>query len=785
MNILKGLKNPSSSLEDKIPKSVQKSVPVSRIWQDGIFQSGSYFTKTFVIDDINYEAATKEEQLKYFRGYCDLLNAIGTDCHCKITMNNHVIDENLLMGFVEIPYSGDGMNQYRKEFNDMLMDKVAMTDGIIPERYITVSVIKQNVDEARRYFAKFREDMFRHLHRIGSNIEELSAWDRLEILHDFYRPDEIGGFQFDMQEDMKRGHSFKDSICPNSLEFHRDYFQMGNKFGRVLYLQKFANRLSDKFVSEIMGGINRNMMLSIDFDTLHTDKAIDLIERKMLGVESSIATYKRKQMSNDNYGAYVPYDLSLNREEALEYLKDINEDDERMMLCTISMVHIANSKEQLDLDTDSIITTARTRLCQVAPLPFEYQQMTGLNTVLPYGLCDINAVRTLTTKNVGVLMPFKTKEFYDKGGLYFGQNALSHNLITIDLEKRVINSNIMVMGMTGGGKSFKMKEIITQVAMSSNDQIAVIDPENEYQGLIRQLGGASVPIGSSSKAHINPMEMDKHYGDDDDPIQTKSELILSIFEQISGENVLDGGDKSIIDRCVKETYMDYIRNGYQGEPPTLLDLYRRLVVMGKTEAKAKELALNLELYTKGSMNMFAYKSNVDLSNRIINFETSRLGEQQKIIGTLIILDNVLNRVMENRGSGRRIWVFFDELHLLLRAPYTATFLSKLWVRIRKNGGMCVGSIQSLAQCRNDTSETMINNSAFVIMLAQSKDDLYELTDKYHLSEMQQKYLDNSVAGQGLLKVGNDIVPFIDQFPTNTALYRLMSTKPREFAGGVF
>ena len=467
------------------------------------------------------------------------------------------------------------------------------------------------------------------------------------------------------------------------------------------------------------------------------------------------------------------YDLEQQRKESKEFLDDLTTRDQRMMFAVLTMVHTADSKEQLDSDTEALLTTARKHLCQFAVL--KYQQMDGLNTVLPFGVRKIDALRTLTTESLAVFIPFRVQEIYHENGVYYGQNVISKNMIIAN-RRHLLNGNSFILGVSGAGKSFTAKEEMTNIILTDpNADIIIIDPEREYSPLVKAMQGEVIHISATSENHINAMDMNSDYGDGANPVILKSEFILSLCEQLIGGASLGAKQKSIIDRCTASVYRHYQQGNYQGVPPTLQDFREEL--LKQDEPEAKEIALAIELFTDGSLNTFAKHTNVDTHSRLICYDILDLGKQLQPIGMLVVLDSILNRITQNRAKGRNTFIFIDEIYLLFQHEYSANFLFTLWKRVRKYGAYCTGITQNVDDLlQSHTARTMLANSEFIIMLNQASTDRLELAKLLNISDLQLSYITNVGAGQGLLKVGSSLVPFVNKFPRNTELYKLMTTK---------
>ena len=758
-----------------VPKGVQDVIPINAIYDDGIFKVGKdKFSKSFKFTDINYAVASREDKEAMFLEYSELLNSFDSGATTKITINNRRLNRLDFEETILLPLKGDELDVYRDEYNKMLLEKATGANAIVQDKYITISVSKKNIEEARSYFARVGADLIAHFGRLGSKCTELETDERLRVFHDFYRVGEESSFHFDIRETRRKGHDFKDYICPDSMEFEKDYLKIGDRYARVLFLREYASFIKDDMVAELTD-LNRNLMMSIDVIPVPTDEAVREAESRLLGVETNISNWQRKQNQNNNFSAAVPYDMEQQRKEMKEFLDDLTTRDQRMMFAVITFVHTADSKAQLDQDTEALLTTARKHLCQFGVLKF--QQLDGLNSVMPFGIRKIDTFRTLTTESLAVFIPFRVQDIYHENGIYYGQNVISKNIIIAD-RRLLLNGNAFILGVSGGGKSFAAKgEIINQILASEADVI-IIDPEREYSALVKELGGEIINISATSKSHINAMDMNKEYGDGANPVILKSEFIMSLCEQLIGGENLGAKQKSIIDRCTASVYRAYQQSGYTGTVPTLRDFREEL--LRQDEPEAREIALAIELFTNGSLNTFAKPTNVDTDNRLICYDILDLGKQLMPIGMLVVLDSILNRITQNRAKGKNTYIFIDEIYLLFRHEYSANFLFTLWKRVRKYGAYATGITQNVDDLlQSHTARTMLANSEFIIMLSQASTDRMRLAELLNISDRQMSYITDVEAGHGLIKVGSSLVPFANKFPKNTKLYKLMTTKPGE------
>ncbi len=758
-----------------IPKGVQDVIPIKKIWKDGVFLVGkNKYSKSFKFSDINYIVASEEDKEEMFLDYMQILNSFECEMLVKISILNSKMNEQNIENNIKIGSEKDKLDRLRSEYNRIIDEGAKTSNGIVQEKYITITIKKKNLEEARTAFRRISVELNKHFKKLNSVCIELNSNERLKILHNFYRIGEENNFNFDMIDNMQKGHSFKDYICPDSFEFKKDYFKMGNKFGRVIFLKEYASFIKDSMISELTD-ISKNLTLTIDISPVATDVAIKDAERILLGVETNKANYIRKQSENNNFLASVPFDMEQQEQEAREFLNDLMTRDQRMFLGLITAVFIADTEKELENTTEAILTTARKNLCQFGIL--RYQQLDGLNTTLPIGIETIETLRTLTTESLAVFMPFKVQEVQHSKGIYYGQNAISKNMILLD-RKQLLNGNSFILGVSGSGKSFTAKQEISSIMLKEKDaDIIIIDPENEFAGLVKELGGELVEISSTSKNHINAMDMNKFYGDNANPIILKSEFVLSLCEQLMGKP-LEPQQRSIIDRCTANVYKEYQDRDYEGELPTLKDFREEL--LKQKEKEAKDVALAIELFSNGSLNTFAKQTNVCINNRLVCYNILELKKQLQPIAMLVILDSIFNRITANRKKGRSTYMYIDEIYLLFQFEYSANFLFTLWKRARKYGASCIGITQNVEDLlRNDLARTMLANSELIIMLNQASTDREELAKLLNISEQQLSFITNVDAGHGLLKIGNSLIPFINKFPKDTELYKLMTTKLNE------
>lgn len=736
-------------------------------------------SKTWSFADINYAVASDDDQLDMFMSYSSLLNSLPTDAAAKITINNKRINKEDFTQRVLLSEQGDGLDHYRQSYNEVQLNRaVSGRNQITQEKYITLSVPNKNIDEARAYFRRAGNDIDASLTKLSSKVSEISGHERLRILHDFYRQDNDTFYYFDLKESMQRGHDFKDMICPDSLEFKGDHFRMGDRYGRVLFIKDFATYIKDSMIGELCD-LPRNLMLSIDIIPIATDKAIAEVTKRLMAVEGDITRWQRRQNNTNNFSAVIPYEMEQMREEVKELLDDLTKRDQRLMFTLLSIVHTAPSWAELQTDTESLQAIGRKYMCNVATL--KYQQEDALNTALPFGLRRIDALRTLTTESTAAMVPFTVQEIQHKGGIAYGINAISRNMIMCN-RKELQNPGGFIFGVSGSGKGMTAKQEIIPVRLSrdirqsSGDRQVIIDPDGEYGPLVEALGGTVVKLGPNTGNYVSAFDAIKSYAGDNIVI-AKSEFALSLCEQVNNGQI-SPRQKSIIDRCVANIFRPYLRG--KSEAPTLRDFWTNLKEQKETEAH--DLALSMELYADGSLDMFAQQTNVDLDNPFICFDLRNLGANLKTVGMVVVIEAVQNIVNRGYDEGQYTWIWLDELDKMMEHPYSAAFLAEAYRRYRKRRGIPTGITQNPETClKSEVFRTMLGNSEFIIMLNQAAADRVVLADLLHISSTQLSFITNAEVGQGLMRVGGSIIPFSNSFPTNNALYKLMSTKPSDFA----
>ena len=765
---------------DRKEKSAQDSIPYERMWPDGICRvAGSHYTKTIQFQDINYQLSQNEDKTAIFEGWCDFLNYFDSSIQFQLSFLNLAASEETFARAINIPLQGDDFDSIRVEYMTMLQNQLAKgNNGLIKTKYLTFGIDADSLKAAKPRLERIETDILNNFKRLGVAAETLDGKARLAQLHGIFHMDEQVPFRFEWEWLAPSGLSTKDFIAPSSFEFRTGkQFRMGKKYGAVSFLQILAPELNDRMLADFLD-MESSLIVSLHIQSVDQIKAIKTVKRKITDLDKSKIEEQKKAVRAGYDMDIIPSDLATYGAEAKKLLQDLQSRNERMFLVTFLVLNTADNPRQLDNNVFQASSIAQKYNCQLTRLDF--QQEEGLMSALPLGLNQIEIQRGLTTSSTAIFVPFTTQELFQNGkeALYYGINALSNNLIMVD-RKLLKNPNGLILGTPGSGKSFSAKREIANCFLLTNDDIIICDPEAEYAPLVERLHGQVIKISPTSTNYINPMDLNLDYSDDESPLSLKSDFILSLCELIvGGKEGLQPVQKTIIDRCVRLVYQTYLNDPRPENMPILEDLYNLL--RAQDEKEAQYIATALEIYVTGSLNVFNHQSNVDINNRIVCYDIKELGKQLKKIGMLVVQDQVWNRVTINRAAHKSTRYYIDEMHLLLKEEQTAAYTVEIWKRFRKWGGIPTGITQNVKDLLSSREvENIFENSDFVYMLNQAGGDRQILAKQLGISPHQLSYVTHSSEGEGLLFYGSTILPFVDHFPKNTELYRIMTTKPQE------
>lgn len=752
------------------------------MFPDGICRvTDHYYSKTIQFQDINYQLNQNEDKTAIFDGWCDFLNYFDSSVNFQLSFVNLAANKESYMDSIAIPLQEDAFNALREEYTSMLQNQLARgNNGLIKTKYITFGIESATLKDAKPRLERVETDILNNFKRLGVSAETLNGHDRLRLMHDMLHIDEQKPFLFSWDWLAPSGLSVKDFIAPDSFEFATgESFSIGGKRCHACFLQILAPELSDRILSDFLD-MESSIIVTMHIQSVDQVKAIKTIKRKITDLDKMKIEEQKKAVRSGYDMDIIPSDLATYGSEAKKLLQDLQSRNERMFLLTFLVINTADTKPQLRINWLQASSIAQKYNCALTKLDFRQEE--GMMSSLPLGLNQIEIQRGLTTSSVAIFVPFTTQELFQTGkeALYCGINALSNNLIMVD-RKLLKNPNGLILGTPGSGKSFSAKREIANVFLVTNDDIIICDPEAEYGLLVEHLGGQVIKISPTSTDYINPMDLNLNYSEDENPLSLKSDFVLSLCELIvGGKEGLQPVEKTIIDRCVRLIYRNYLNDPRPENMPILQDLYDEL--RRQDEKEANYLATALEIYVTGSLNVFNHRTNVDIKSRVVAYDIKELGKQLKKIGMLIVQDQVWNRVTVNREAHKSTRYYIDEMHLLLREEQTAAYTVEIWKRFRKWGGVPTGITQNVKDLLSTREvENIFENSDYIYMLNQAAGDRQILSKQLNISTHQLSYVTHSGEGEGLLFYGNIILPFTDHFPRDTELYRIMTTKPQEVA----
>lgn len=755
----------------KIPKTSQQTLPWEEIYSNGIIKvREDLYCVICSFTNINYKLKKDEEQKTLFKRYCDVLNSLDPNLKFQLYLSNRNIDENEILN--QLKPKSDKYEDIKEDYEKVIEHFVHESYDKTAERgnYFVLGLKSKDTKHVASILDKAVRDAATQFKILNSDVERLKTDDMLELLFNFYNFKEGEENDFILPKDIfSRGVSIKDYLAPSSFKFRSTYTEMGTAYSRSLYVRDLPNSLSDSFISDLLDNAF-TISVSIHIEPTDPGDAVKFINRKITGMERNKFDYNKKNARQGT--SYIPHELRTALKEAERLLNNLTEKNKKMFMVGIYINIFAETLEDLEDRTKTIQRVCRKHLVLLDVL--SHQQEDGLATVLPLCNNKVGIKRTLLTDSTAILIPFSSQYLFQKGGFMYGINQVSNSLVVID-RRQLKNSSGFILGTPGSGKSLKGKCEIVDVLLNTDDDVICIDPENEYLTLCENFSGEHINISSTSNNYINPMDLSEDYADDDgDPVQLKSEFILSICETLIGK--LSSQEKTIVDRCVIKSYRKFVDSGYNQEYiPTLVDFYN--ILKEQPEPEANSIALGLELYIEGSLNTFSHKSNITLKNRFTVFSTKDLGKQLKKLGILITLDCVWNRVCHNRANGKRTWIYTDEFYLLFDSEYSSNFYFELYKRARKWGGIPTGITQNISDLlKSDTARTMLSNSEFIILMNQAPVDRIELQNILQVGENQMNYVKDAKQGSGLILCEGNVIPFSHDYPKENKIYKMITTK---------
>ena len=763
-----------------VPRTAQESIPFERMFPDGICRVGAdYYTKTIQFQDINYQLAQQEDKTEIFEEWCAFLNFFDSSVHFELSFMNMATDAESFERSIAIPHRKDDFNGVRDEYSSMLFHQMeAGNNGLTKTKYLTFGIHADSMKTAKPRLIHIEMDLLNNFKRFGVSAHTLNGTERLELMHRQFHMGDNEKFMFDWNWLVDSGLSVKDFIAPSSFEFKNGrVFRMGNMYGCMSFLAITASDISDRMLADFLS-MESTQIVTMHLQSVDQNEAIKTIKHTITELDRSKIEEQKKAVRSGYDMDIIPSDLAPYGKDAKALLKELQSQNERMFLLTFLIMNTGRTEQELENNVFQASSIAQKHNCNLTRL--DYQQEQGLMSSLPLASNLIEIQRGMTTSSTAIFVPFTTQELFQagEGSLYYGLNALSNNLIMVD-RKKLKNPNGLILGTPGSGKSFAAKREIANAFLVTDDDVIISDPESEYSPLVERFGGQVIKISPTSTQYINPMDINMNYSDDDNPIALKADFILSLCELIvGGKEGLLPVEKTVIDRCIHQIYQKYFENPTPDNMPLLEDLYNAL--LKQDEAEARHVATALEIYVSGSLNVFNHRTNVDITNRLVCYDIKDLGKQLKKIGMLVVQDQVWGRVTENRSQGKSTRYYMDEMHLLLREEQTAAYTVEIWKRFRKWGGIPTGITQNVKDMlASKEVENIFENSDFIYMLNQAVGDRSILAKQLNISPHQLSYVTHSGEGEGLLFYGNVILPFVDRFPKDLELYKIMTTRLSE------
>lgn len=767
-----------------VPRTAQQSIPFQRMFEDGTCRVRSgYYTRTIQFQDINYQLAQQEDKTAIFEEWCSFLNFFDSSIRFELSFMDLSTDTESFERSICIPFQRDGFDDVRAEYSQMLRQQLAKgNNGLTKTKFLTFGIQGDSMRQVKPRLEHIQNDLLNNFHRLGVLAQPLNGAQRLKLMHDMFHMDGPSRFCFDWKDLAPSGLTVKDAIAPTAFAFKTSRtFQMGGIFGAVSFLSITASDLSDQLLKDLLD-MDSSQIATMHIQSVDQNKAIKTVKRTITELDRSKIEEQKKAIRAGYDMDILPSDLATYGRDAKALLKELQSQNERMFLVTFLVLNTGRTEQELENNVFQASSIAQKHNCSLCRL--DYQQEQGLMSSLPLADNQIEIQRGLTTSSTAIFIPFTTQELYQSGkeSLYYGLNSLSQNLIMVD-RKKLKNPNGLILGTPGSGKSFSAKREITNAFLVTEDDIIICDPEAEYAPLVQRLKGQVIKISPNSTQFINPMDINSNYSEEENPLALKADFILSLCELVvGGKEGLLPVEKTVIDRCVHLIYRRYFADPRPENMPLLEDLYEAL--LQQEEKEAHHVATALEIYVKGSLNLFNHRTNVDVNNRIVCYDIKELGKQMKKIGMLVVQDQVWGRVTANRSAGRSTRYYVDEFHLLLKEEQTAAYSVEIWKRFRKWGGIPTGLTQNVKDLLSSREvENIFENSDFVYMLNQAAGDRQILAKQLNISPHQLSYVTHSGEGEGLLFFGNVILPFVDRFPQELELYRIMTTKLGEVSEG--
>lgn len=781
----------------KVPLCIQDTIPIYRIAENGIFELESptnkdggkkklhQFDKMYLFEDINFSTQDEEEKEETGKRFETLLRSMNVSY--KIIVSNHYADNGKLREEILQKAVSKEREPLAREYHQMIEDRLQEgRGGLLQSKYFIVTCRKPDYESAKNYFNTIEFSIQQLFHRLGSCLIPLDATERLRALHSYYRMGDEASFSFDWNEYLHLKRDWRNDIINTSLREYPEYLEMeSGNCACVMFIRKYPNGLTDQFLNELTN-MNFPLIYTMDVEPLDNDVAYQMVMKKYMSNERSINREQELKNENGDYSTNINYERRKQQRDTEEMLDRISSFDERLLYVGITIVIKASSREKLEERTEKVRIIGKTHNMDI--VLHSHRQLDALNTSLPTGARFVNTMRTITSEELSIFIPFNVQEIHDDLGYCYGFNKVSKNLI-IGNRKLLKNGNGMVFGVPGSGKSYNEKSEMGQVLCFSKDDIIVVDPMGEYKGIAAAWGGQYINLTQSAENvfYVNPFHVPDEVPDIDRFVAEKAEFAYAICEQAQKPAPLTSRHIAVIDKAVSSMYEEYFRKRKdkrrrknRPESPTIPVMRNRIMELYGDNEAAKEIVEQLEVFADGTLDIFAREQSISDENRFTVYGFSELGKRMRAMAMLVMIESITAKIKYNQSDGVATWVYVDEMHELWGEEYSLHALEKMWREVRKRGGICTGMSQNLIDAkRNRSTKTMVSNSEFMLLLDQGTMDKEAVEDLFDISSEQLACVNGAEPGTGLIRFGDKIVPFDNTMEKDSSLYRLFNTNFHE------
>ena len=781
----------------KVPLCIQDTIPIYRIAENGIFELESptnkdggkkklhQFDKMYLFEDINFSTQDEEEKEETGKRFETLLRSMNVSY--KIIVSNHYADNGKLREEILQKAVSKEREPLAREYHQMIEDRLQEgRGGLLQSKYFIVTCRKPDYESAKNYFNTIEFSIQQLFHRLGSCLIPLDATERLRALHSYYRMGDEASFSFDWNEYLHLKRDWRNDIINTSLREYPEYLEMeSGNCACVMFIRKYPNGLTDQFLNELTN-MNFPLIYTMDVEPLDNDVAYQMVMKKYMSNERSINREQELKNENGDYSTNINYERRKQQRDTEEMLDRISSFDERLLYVGITIVIKASSREKLEERTEKVRIIGKTHNMDI--VLHSHRQLDALNTSLPTGARFVNTMRTITSEELSIFIPFNVQEIHDDLGYCYVFNKVSKNLI-IGNRKLLKNGNGMVFGVPGSGKSYNEKSEMGQVLCFSKDDIIVVDPMGEYKGIAAAWGGQYINLTQSAENvfYVNPFHVPDEVPDIDRFVAEKAEFAYAICEQALKPAPLTSRHIAVIDKAVSSMYEEYFRKRKdkrrrknRPESPTIPVMRNRIMELYGDNEAAKEIVEQLEVFADGTLDIFAREQSISDENRFTVYGFSELGKRMRAMAMLVMIESITAKIKYNQSDGVATWVYVDEMHELWGEEYSLHALEKMWREVRKRGGICTGMSQNLIDAkRNRSTKTMVSNSEFMLLLDQGTMDKEAVEDLFDISSEQLACVNGAEPGTGLIRFGDKIVPFDNTMEKDSSLYRLFNTNFHE------